>query len=165
MANRLWSFSAIPLKWIRLISWGLQLRGWKCTRKTWLFKSKLCGTTSWGSHSVTVVTLADSVNLLYLHLFSQDLHLSINPQGYSNIIIKYYVKDATEGRFYIGHCLDIVPGTHPKSFNYMGTYKNRPVFPCDGKFPSDIRALIYIPDRLPTHKNLQPLQLVEWCKI
>lgn len=100
-----------------------------------------------------------SCKKLRLQCFPQYLHLFLTPQGYNNIVFKYFVIGVTVERF------EIVAGTQLVFINYVGTYKLRQVLTCDGPSPNNIHALIWIHDRPTGRKDLRLLQLVEWCAI
>ena len=133
------------------------------TSRTWLLKSELCGSASWDSKFVTFATLESHRDKLCS--LPADLHLPLGMRDCGNIVIKHYVPDVTEERFFMGSSSEIVPGSHPVFHNFRGMLKDRPVYSCDGPFPNNPRALLIVPDRKPNQRDIRPLSHPEWCKI
>ena len=138
------------------------LRGLGYQSETRLVRAELCGAATWTSYFVTFAVRIENNTVFDLGALPKDLHLPINIRGCGNIITRHYVKGVTEERFFVGHSKDIVPGSHPVYFNYLGTLKGRPVYTGDGPFPSDAKALILVPDRKAGAKNLRAMQQPEW---
>ncbi len=142
---------------------GKELKALGYNIRTWHVKSELCGAATWSDYVVTMAIFGNEGAERLEHL-PNDLHLQLPPRACGNIVIRHYEKGVTDNTKYIGKYKNIQKGQHPIYYNFKGTYKGQPVYTCDGPFPSDPTALIYIEER-GNRNNLRCLQEPEWKRL